>query len=831
MRKHLPDQNLFIGKRLERYPDHEIRRLLGTGNNGHVFLAENPDINSRIALKFVPKENFRDEFEESQFQIEARIPNQLNHPAVVRYGQAFIWNAPTEWEVSDLEGRSFAVFECDFIHGPSLEAFVKDPDQEITVSLVREFLICMFELLFELQARQLVHGDLHSGNVLVEKPEYDPYGRYRFRVTDFGMSGLADIPDRQSDFLSVASILRELLSRIAERPSGSQDRFAYDLFRDDFLKRHLIETDPLADPTAENPTLLLRKINDIEALYLQARDLRGDHSLASPFDYPNCEQIGNSDLLLKNLYSDRVLGLPQMEALANTVITGPRGCGKTTVFRALSLKYRMSVGVDNPLNVRYIGVYYRCDDLYFSFPRYAPAPDNNGIDVPMHFFVVTLTAELLRTVSAWSKRHFRDALTSVEARTTARIRSILGLRELSDPSGAKFESLISHLEGPQRKRAQRKQQHLHKEQASGYCGPEALLEICAVLRENITFLSQRPFYFFIDDYSNPKITDSLQNNLNRLVMHRSSDVFFKLSTESPVSFSRSDIDGKAYVESREYDLVNLGLRFLKSQDQGLEFLRDLFQKRFGMVDDYPVSSLAELLGSLPKNENELARRIRDRRQPGLYCNEETVGAMCSGDIHYVLRLVQRMVEDFGGIDALRETTDVPKIPSESQHKSIRGAAGEFLEQVRTLPGRGERLAQIVTAFGAVAHSYLIHRDSKNQQGSPPHQASRIEPYESLRLEQDQREILNDLLRYSIFIEDPRGKSRRGAVVPRYYLRRYLIPHFWLTFSRRDSIELERDGLSQLLSHPTEFERSRRLKSGSKNDHTGNLFGEGEESDE
>jgi hypothetical protein len=64
----------------------------------------------------------------------------------------------------------------------------------------------------------------------------------------------------------------------------------------------------------------------------------------------------------------------------------------------------------------------------------------------------------------------------------------------------------------------------------------------------------------------------------------------------------------------------------------------------------------------------------------------------------------------------------------------------------------------------------------------------------------------------VLIEDPRGMSRRGKIVPRYYLRRYLIPHFRLTFSRRDSLELENDQIETLLSKPQQFENAMRLKS-------------------
>src|SRR5206468_660130 len=109
------------------------------------------------------------------------------------------------------------------------------------------------------------------------------------------------------------------------------------------------------------------------------------------------------------------------------------------------------------------------------------------------------------------------------------------------------------------------------------------------------------------------------------------------------------------------------------------------------------------------------------------------------------------------------------------------------------------------AFGNVAHSYLMYETAKNETSKPPHQASRIEPYEALRLSNDAQEILHELLRYSVLIEDPRGMSLRGKIVPRYYLRRYLIPHFRLTFSKRDSLALENEQIETLLCQPQKFE--------------------------
>ena len=187
-------------------------------------------------------------------------------------------------------------------------------------------------------------------------------------------------------------------------------------------------------------------------------------------------------------------------------------------------------------------------------------------------------------------------------------------------------------------------------------------------------------------------------------------------------------------------------------------------------------------------------------------------AMCSGDVHYMIRLVGKMVEDAGDILSMISSTDTPLIPPARQSSSIRTAAGEFMESVRTLPRRGKALAAIISALGNVVSSYMRFRNAANVKGNPPHQASRIEPYEPLDLSDAAQDLLNDLIRFSILLMDPRGKSRRGEVVPRFYLRRYLIPHFNLTFSKRDSLELENSEIELLLTDPKTFQERKRIKS-------------------
>ena len=808
MRSNLPSPDLFLGKDLSGFSGYVIDKYIDSGNNGHMYRAYNSTTGSQLAFKIVPIENVFSN-ENDNYLEEARKANRLEHPSVVRYIHVDRYN---------IAGVDCVVFVCDYVQGESLRRFVKSNRKSIDIPFVEHFLETMFGLLYELQERHYHHGDLHSGNILVAKSNFDIYNRTTFRVTDFGVHELTSRRSHSTDYLYIASILNDLLGCVPYENCNGPERYIYNVLKQDFVARHLLETDQTADEFATNPAALATKLRNLREQY-RSLSIPNAAKLLTPFDYPNCEQIGNSHLLLQSLYSDRLLGLSEIQRRSNLMLTGPRGCGKTTVFRALSLDYLIATDNDAPSELDFIGIYYRCDDLYFAFPRYVLPTRSDAYDIPMHFLIATLLSTALTQIHRWANRHFADEFGEQERQLTLELWDALGWPIPDIPSADKLSTLIARLEQKERRRAARKQRfaHVQTEPIVGYFGPQVMVEAFRILRKRLPFLNDRAVYFFIDDYSHPKITRDLQSNLNRLLMHRVPEFFFKLSTESPVSFLREDMDGKKFVESREYELLNLGLRYITVHSRNkLEFLEDLFRRRFNEIQDYPVSSLEELLGSRPRNETELARSLRDDDKDGEqdvnYAGRETISAMCSGDVHYMIRLVAGMVEEFGGHAALTKSAVIPRIPWRAQHRAIRSAAGSFMESIRTLPGRGPQLADAVTSFGNVAHSFILYETSSNESLSPPHQASRIEPYEPLRLTQEALEIIEELLRYSIVIEDPRGKSRRGEVVPRFYLRPYLIPHFRLTFSRRDSLELENHEVEMLLCEPREFEKRKRLRS-------------------
>jgi len=405
--------------------------------------------------------------------------------------------------------------------------------------------------------------------------------------------------------------------------------------------------------------------------------------------------------------------------------------------------------------------------------------------------------------------------TREESKAVEKLWLTLGINPPRSPGYSSFKAVLSRLNKERLKAAERNRFANDPKRPIGRCfGPNVLLKVCETLNENLSFLRGRPFYFFIDDYSSPKVTKDLQANLNRIFMQRASICFFKLSTESPVSFAKHDVDKKIYVESREFVLQNLGLVYLHAElAPKLTFIEDVFRRRLGQSKtNFSARELEELVGSSSKtNNNDMARQLREDKKPVLF-GKQTLCNLCSGDIHYLISIVANMVGISGGPPELAKAKGLFKIPPAKQNQAIREEAGRFLKNLRGIPRCGEQLVSIVEAFGNVSHSHLRYLDSKNEKGNPPKQASRIEPYEQFSLSPDAQQLYDELLRYSVFIEDFRGKSRRGNVVPRLYLRRFLIPHFNLTFSTRDSVELEPEDFEVFLLNPKAFEQKLRLKS-------------------
>jgi energy-coupling factor transporter ATP-binding protein EcfA2 len=813
MRKNLPDKNIFINKHIPNRQDILITGFVNSGNDAYLFKGNSNTLRRDVAVKIIPRGNLQiKENGEETWRSEVHKADALRNPTVVKFEYVI------EWVADDIRIDCVALIS-EFVEGPNLRTFMQTNSDEVDIPFIRNWLSTLLNLFNEMKLKKINHGDLHAGNIIVEdRSSYDLLGpKYVFRVTDFGVAEATSDARFKDDFHQLADMLSEMLALIDFQKCSPKDKYAFNVLRHHFISRHLIEIDPTIDPIARDPYKLLQKLQSID-LEFERNTTQSTVRMETPFDFLSCEYIGDATYLLYALYSDRFLGLDEIESQNNIVVTGPRGCGKSTVFKCLSLYQKIRANKAGPDDIRYIGIYYRCDDLYFAFPRYTNSSRGAAIDIPIHFATATLLAKLLDVLEEWAHLHFNDEFTKNELNCSKELWTVLSLNPPQKPGYATFKEIVSTL-NRQRDKAIERQKFVHdeKRELGNFFGVDILQNFCKVLRTNFSFIRERPIYFFIDDYSSPKVTKDLQINLNRLFMQRTSLCFFKLSTESPVSFAKNDIDGKVFVENREFRLLNMGLKYLHSEtDSKLSFIEDIFSRRLAeSKTKFPVDNLEGLIGTNKEfNNNSFARQIRDKskKTASFFWGKEILCQLCSGDIHYIISLVSDMVNEAGGTDGLHKIVDNFKISPDVQQKTIRQAAGAFLNSMRSVPFYGEKLVSIVESFGNVAFSHMKYLDSKNDKQIPPKQATRIEPYEPLMLNSEAQALYDELLRYSIFIEDYRGKSRRGKIVPRLFLRRLFVPHFNLSFNTRDSIELEPSEFQTFLLDQKEFEKKFLIKS-------------------
>ena len=343
MRANLPAKEFFINQRVPTRPSLEIVGFIKTGNDAHVFIGHDHELARDFACKIIPKSNLVGAQEgKDTWRAEIEKANRLRNPAVVHF------SAILEWK-DVAKGIDCVVLVADYIKGPNLRDFLKSNKDEVTMPFIVEFLETMFDFFNEMSDAGLDHGDLHAGNILVEDRSNSLRGeKHAFRVTDFRVSAATSRQTKfTDDYLQLAAILKELLAAYDYQAAEPKDQFFFNKLNNEFLARHLVEADQTLDPIARRPEKLFQRLQEFDDDY-EKFIVQPDTKLFSPFDFLSCEQIGDVPSILKALYSDLFLGLDVIESRNNVVVTGPRGCGKSTVFRNSSIRQRIRVNEASP---------------------------------------------------------------------------------------------------------------------------------------------------------------------------------------------------------------------------------------------------------------------------------------------------------------------------------------------------------------------------------------------------------------------------------------------------------------------------------------------------
>lgn len=154
---------MAIGSTLGAY---KILERLSTGGMGEIYLAQDPRLNRKVALKVLPSEWADDPDRRDRFQWEAQVLATLNHPNIV-----------TIYSVEHEDDVHF--FTMELVEGRTLAEMI--PEGGLSASRLLDVAVPLAEALAAAHERGLIHRDIKPGNVMV-----GPSGRVK--VLDFGLA-------------------------------------------------------------------------------------------------------------------------------------------------------------------------------------------------------------------------------------------------------------------------------------------------------------------------------------------------------------------------------------------------------------------------------------------------------------------------------------------------------------------------------------------------------------------------------------------------------------------------------------------------------------------
>jgi serine/threonine protein kinase len=813
-----------------------LERSAGAGAKGITWKA-NDRFGTSFAIKFVPKDEY------SSHSIDAELSKARNlEPG---FAQIRWYGAPK------LDCKGFEYVESDaiavvidWVNGITLREFCSREAESLAFEQFLEIVRQLCEFLAELKDKGLSHSDLHDENIMVVSQTSHITGLKDLHVKIIDTGSLMtnefhmDLLKRWQDEITT-------LSRIS--PSSAEVKLAIEelgqrtkwFSRSDqeWVVSHMCTLlNVLRRNESRLTTFQRRFIKDITPLVVKMVDpdlsMRLDHpiemfkeieilwktivtpaspTLLTPFDLISAELIRNNNLL-NSLFSDKC---PWLESCATTdpvYIYGPRGCGKSTILRKLSISAVLASPDAKNLFVKwpYIGVYISCSSelrsRFWLFPK--DQYPNIQADAVL-FFILLLVEGLLSALE-----HLRDSeITKILGVT-------VGLTRATEESIAKIVCArfamaeispkmagVSWLAYVKRKLAIKRNElwmKLLTNPSAGVPNPALLFDICKDLEEVFPLLKQKHIAFLIDDYSNQRIPVELQRMLNQTISFaKQGNPIFKVSSE----YQGVDLEG--IQEGREVIEVNFGKEYVDvTESKRSLFLEDVLNIRFRESKiDTTIETLLGRSGVSPGLP--MAREIRRtsvNKEEFYYNGIDTIADICSGDLAMALGLVKKIYSSVKDKAQLKE-----RIPPAKQDSLIREYSDLEHTYTRYLPQHGREIAEIADSLCWLAHEAAVQSDSNKDGKREPMIKTHIDI--PLRLTEELPEAARNILREMqrkgvLFCLDTSRSRLRNDGTERYQVRRILLVRYKAPLGRRDPIKIDNmQRLLHLLQDPRQFVQS------------------------